>query len=194
MKVIKILCFILLLSISCGDKTIVIQQSDISNFPKDEQFTIYKKSFISYNKATKDEKFQRWIKMFSNCTYKIGGEYDCLTSILAYLKSWGANIITENIPSLVSRFEKLNALGQLKIKYPREAKEGDIIIFKPNRNNIYHCGIIYDIKNNFIIYMDVNIKLMGMGISDVELNSDKIKGIYEISFSLWLGDFLNKNL
>lgn len=186
------LMFLIFSALCCKDRTIIVQQQDIQNFPSDKQYAIYKDSQQSYIDTDKDDRHIRWLKLFSKCKYKIGGKYDCLSAKDEFFSSYGANFIKETIPALIIRIERLNALGQLQIRTNQTAQSGDIIIFNANRNGIYHCGVIYDIKNNIIMYMDVNNRTNGIGFPEIDLGSDKIKYIVEPSLSLWIGDLLSK--
>lgn len=162
-----------------------------------------KKGHNYYTKvATKEELMVKWIEMFSRSRYRRDGnpkynEYDCISAVIHFFWRWNSNIFLENVKALKSRSEKLSALSQLEIRktYTR-VKPGDIIIFNPIRGN-WHCGIIYDKKNGYILFMDVNAVIMGSGMGQYKFKnwkekSDRINMIIEPSYSLWIGNLLQR--
>lgn len=147
--------------------------------------------------ATKEEFIVRWIWMFSNAKYKNDGnpkygEYDCISAVVYYLWSWGSNIKLENIPSLNNRAELLSKLNQLDIRSSaKEVKPGDIVVFNPLKG-IWHCGVVWNITDKGDVqYMDVNGRT-GIGFGRYNFGNERIHKIYGVSYSLWVGDYLER--
>lgn len=170
-----------------------VKSSDVAQFSTDEKFIQLRKSHDYYTKATKEERIMRWVTLFSNSKYKRDGqsklgEYDCISAVMTYLWSWGANAVMEDIPSLNLRALKLNSIKQMKIRFSSDVASGDIIVLKPVLTS-WHCGIVYVVKHKRIIYMDMNPRT-GMGFAELDVDSPTIYQIYQPSFSYWLGDLL----
>lgn len=158
-----------------------------------------KQSHNYYTKmATKDELLVSWIKQFSEWTYKLGGDTrnnsgDCSGAVFQFLRSWGANVNFGDVKSIVSLAENLAARGELKIrKNISEVRSGDIIVTQQSSSNPIHVGIIYDTANGYVRYIDVNSIVQGMGFEKQKFDSAGIYAIYEVSYSMWVGDLMQK--
>lgn len=147
--------------------------------------------------ATKDELLISWIKSFSNWKYSSGGDPrydkgDCIGAVYTFLRNWNSNIYFENVPLTAQRCENLLNRGEIdKRKTLNEVKTGDLVILqtmgKPD-----HVGIVYDVANGYIRYMDVNVLVQTWDLSRRRLDDKSIYGIYSVSYSFWLGDLMQQ--
>lgn len=150
-----------------------------------------------YYKATKEERLIKWIVMFSDWSYALGGDYkqkqaDCLGAANRNLQEWGLNIVLESIPLLVKRIENLADRGELKIrKEYKSILSGDIIIFKFGETNL-HVGFVYDLPNNYVRYYDFNVDTQTWDLCKMKWGNPNIWLISEISYSLSLGNLMQE--
>jgi hypothetical protein len=147
--------------------------------------------------ATTNELINRWLALFVDAAYKQGGtpnanEYDCVTSLINYFRSWGGNVAMEGIEGMDKRSDKLCLLGRLSIRKSfNEVKKTDIIIFNP-LNGSRHVGLIIATANGKLIYVDVNAGTMTWGCSWIPFGSDRIQKIYSCSYDYWTGDLMQE--
>jgi len=105
-----------------------------------------KMTHTRYNDAMKEELLTRWVSMYSNTTYMLGGarrynRYDCSLAVLDYLRSWGANVAYENVKNMTIRAKNLADRGELKIRRNlRQVKPGDIITLRYATS--WHTGVV----------------------------------------------------
>lgn len=151
-----------------------------------------------YYKATKEERLIKWIVMFSDWKYALGGDYkqknaDCLGASNLYLQQWGLNIVLESIPLLVKRMENLSDRGELKIKKTLDnVKSGDIIIFSYANGTNLHVGFVYDITSGYCRYFDMNADVQTWGFDKIKWGNPNIWIVGEISYSLSLGNLMQE--
>ena len=75
---------------------------------------------------------------------------------------------------------------------PGSVRPGDIIVTQLRPNDPGHVAIVYDVKNNHVIYMDMNGRYNGWGMYSHKWGARNIYAIYSVSFSLWCGDIMQK--
>ena len=185
--------------------TTVIKVSNIERDKQEERFGLIakleslKQSHDYYTEmATKDELLVSWIKLFSNWSYKYGGDPrldrgDCVGSVYEFLRKWESNIYFENVRSIVARAENLLARGELEKRSKiSQVQTGDIIVIQLRPNRPEHVGIVYDVANSYVRYMDVNAGVKTWGLEKVKWGNARIYAIYSVSFSLWVGDLMKK--
>lgn len=145
--------------------------------------------------ATKNEKLVKWIIMFHDFTWENNGDpkykrIDCVGSTYWYFQKWGSNFHLETIEEFVRRVKNLSERREVEIrKSPQSVQPGDIIIIQVN-GQLKHIGVVYDVKNNQVQYMDVNAGTMGMGLERKPWGDGNIHSIVEMSFSLWCGNLM----
>jgi len=143
-----------------------------------------------YQRAPKEELLVQWVKIFSKSTYLLNGDgkynqYDCVSSCYAFLNVMGANVTVNNVVYTYKRLQQMHALGYAKLRTNfYDIQPGDILI----SHDASHMSIVYDKKENFVIYMDVNFKLKGMGINQIHWTDKNITAIYSMSFHFWSGN------
>lgn len=146
--------------------------------------------------ATKDERLVKWVIMFSDWDYEQPGnpkfkKIDCSGAVYLYLQAWGSNLHLDSTKTFVTRANNLADRGELSVrKNSSEVRSGDIILIGDDAPS--HMGIVYDVKNDYIQYMDVNGLVKGMGLERKKWGDGSIVGIYEISYALWVGDLLRE--
>lgn len=180
------------------DKIIETKKAD-EKFGLLQRLKSLKESHNYYVKmATKNELIVSWIKQFGNWRYVSGGDPryntgDCIGAAHKFLRSWGANVAFENVKKTVGRINNLVSRGeQKKRKNRRQIKTGDIIIIRSSRGPS-HIGIIYDVTTTgYIRYMDVNSMMKTWGLQYHKWKDWSIYGIYEISYSFWVGNLMVK--
>lgn len=144
---------------------------------------------------SKEELLVKWIELYSNVQYKMNGDIkyrraDCTTAVFLFLKTYGYRGDILNVTALNKKITMLARANLIKIrKRYNKIELGDLIIFKPNKRGIPHIGIVYEIKNGFICYVDMNGSI-GMGFNRIKWGARRINKIAEISFTLWSGDLL----
>lgn len=148
--------------------------------------------------ATKDEMLVSWIKLFGAWKYRMGGDPrynngDCVGAVYEFLKKWNSNVYFDNVQGIVSRCENLAERGEL-LKRTRieQVKTGDIIIIQLEPNRPQHAGIVYDTPKGQVRYMDVNAGVMTWGLEREIWGSSRIYAVYEMSYSLWIGNLMKK--
>ena len=161
----------------------------------DAKINKLKKSYVYFSeKATDKEKIMRWIDLYFEAEYRRDGdgertgEYDCSYALINYFWSFGSEMKLENVEALHNRIKSLLGIRQIVQKNERTITTGDLLILKIG--GIWHCGLVINLKKGYIQYFDVNIKVDGMGWSQIDYKSKNVVGIYEMSFALWLGDSL----
>lgn len=148
--------------------------------------------------ATKDEMLVSWIKLFSRWEYRLGGDPrynagDCVGAVYEFLKKWDSNVYFENVKGIVSRVENLAARGEIaKRNSPDSIKHGDLIVIQMTRNQPEHVAIVYDVANGYVRYMDVNAGSRTWGFEKTKWGSDQIYGIWEMSYSFWIGPIMQQ--
>jgi hypothetical protein len=151
-----------------------------------------------YTKAlSKEELLVKWIELYSSVKYKLNGDIkykkaDCTSAVFLFLKSYGYQGDILNVNSLNKKIKTLRRANLIKVrKKYKEIQLGDLITFRKNKNGIPHIGIIYEKRNGYICYVDMNASI-GMGISRVKYGAYRINKITEISFTLWSGNLLQE--
>lgn len=143
--------------------------------------------------ATDKEKLVRWIDLYYQREYsqtRRYGTFDCSSSVINYFRSFGSEMVDENVRAIKARILKLEELKLIEIrKFYREIRPWDIIIFKPDFGN-YHIALVFGKSKGIIQYTDMNGKVDTMGFGTIEHTSTKIDMVVGISFALWCGDFL----
>lgn len=148
--------------------------------------------------ATRDEMLVSWIKLFSRWEYRLGGDPrynagDCVGAVYEFLKKWDSNVHFENVKGIVQRVENLAARGEIaKRTSPGTVKHGDLIIIQMTRNQPEHVGIVYDVTNGMVRYMDVNAGTRTWGFEKTLWGSNQIYAIYSISYSFWIGPIMQQ--
>jgi hypothetical protein len=138
-----------------------------------------------------------WYNNFKNVEYRSGGvtekfgTADCVDAVYMFLRKLGYPGMTRNVPETKSLAQQLNKAGLIIFKPSKDAKCGDIIIFKPI-NGIAHIGIVTTIKNGYILYVDVNGSI-GMGLREKIIFSDyRIDIVFSPSWEFWIYDWNKK--
>jgi len=162
------------------------------NFSLAEKFNQLKESHNYYtNIATKDELLSIWVKNFSEIAIK-----EIKTSIDAikkFFRKMNSNCQPNSVRDFIKTAQSLAERGELEIRRSsNKVKSGDLIIIQNKKNNPSHIGIVYDVKNEYIQYMDVNGKVNGWGMNAYKWGDWHIYNVYEVSISLWLGDMMRK--
>ena len=150
-------------------------------------------TFKRFKNMDSRELHVRWLLLFDTAYYKSGGnsnfdKYDCISSLWDFYRSMGANVILEDIPSMVRRLEFVSE----RITKKNEIAPGDIIVFKPiydrNKNPRWHIGVIEKVKGNIVFYMDMNAKVMTRDFNGISFWDRRIYKIYRMNFAFWVGD------
>jgi len=176
----------------------LINPISYENFSDAETFKKLQETHKDYLNLSKKQRLIRWVIKFSDAKYKLDGnqkykEYDCIGAVSYYLWSFGSNAQHEQVSKVAIRLKNLVNNGSCKErKKLSDVKEGDLIVIQTEKNRPSHIGIVYGIMNNQLQIMDVSAKTMGMDIYTKKFNDDMIYGIYEMSFSFWIGDFLKE--
>jgi len=164
-----------------------------------EKISQLKKTYEVFRSATKEEILVSWIDLFSNSDYSPNGDpkynkYDCVGALNAVFNYWGANIPIENVATIVKRCNNLAERGELHIRTSySNVQPKDIIVIQTKKNDPSHVGMVWNTNNGYIQYVDVNAKVQTIGFNDFKFGDWHIYKIYEVSYSLWVGDLL-KNL
>lgn len=165
-------------------------------FNKIEQVKYLRKSYEVFKNSTKEEIVVSWVDLFSHSDYQLNGDpkynqFDCAGALNAVFNYWGANIPIENVKSIVYRCENLAKRGELDIrKNYYEVQPKDIIIIQTSKNDPSHVGMVWNTNNGYVQYVDVNAKVQTIGFNEYKFNDWHIYRIYEVSYSLWIGDLL----
>lgn len=168
-------------------------------FNKIEKISQLKKTYETFRAATKEEILVSWIDLFSNSDYVPNGDpkynkYDCVGALNAVFKYWGANTPIENVATIVKRCDNLAERGGLNIRNSYgDVQPKDIIIIQTKKNDPSHVGMVWNTNNGYVQYVDVNAKVQTIGFNEFKFGDWHIYKIYEVSYSLWVGDLL-KNL
>lgn len=163
-----------------------------------ETFKRLQESHKDYLSLSKKQRLVKWVVKFSDATYKLDGnqkykEYDCVGAFSYYLWGLGSNVQHEQVTKVTKRLAGLVENGSCKQrKNINQVKEGDIVIIQTKKNSPSHIGIIYGMSNKYLQICDVSAKTMGMDIYTKSFNDDMIYGVYEMSFSFWIGDLLKE--
>lgn len=202
----KFFMTIAIIVISClvSIKIYTYQPKEITQPIKSEDFSdaeIFKKlqdSHKDYLNLSKKQRVITWIVKFSNVSYKLDGnpkydQYDCVGAFAYYLWGFGSNVKHEPVNKVATRLNNLVTNGTCKQrKSYKEVDAGDIVVIQVQKNRPSHIGIVYGKMNNYLQIMDVSVKTMGMDIYDKPFNDEMIYGVFEMSFSFWIGDLLKE--
>jgi hypothetical protein len=174
------------------------------DFIQDKKFSItsrvedLKQSHNYFTKvASKNEKLVKWILMFHDFRWENNGDpkykrIDCVGSTYWYFQKWNSNFNLETLDEFVKRAKNLSDRGELEIRRsPSSVQSGDIIVIQVD-GQLKHMGVVFDVKNNQVQYMDVNAITMGMGLERKPWGDGNIQGIYEMSFPLWCGNLMRE--
>lgn len=168
-----------------------------NNVSLDKSIKDLKKSYRKYKQATKEELIVKWINFFSRSSYKLDGnlrygQYDCSGALVTYLRfGWNSYVKFESVKQIKTRVEREAKLQRINIRRSiKQVKPGDIIIFKPNKRGYWHCGLVYDVSNGNVLYMDVNSSAKGMWFGIEKWGSSRISMVFEVTYAYWIGDLL----
>jgi len=148
--------------------------------------------------ASKEELLMSWVKKFSGKTYELGGDprrgvLDCTGGLQTFLYDWGSAVNYQNVRSVVAKCEFLIKEGEVEIRKKKEdVKTTDLIIIQLEPGKPEHVGVVYDVTNGWVRYMDVNAGTMTWGFEREKWGSSRIYAIYSLSFSFWAGDIMKK--
>lgn len=164
-------------------------EKDYSDMSIQQQMIEYRKSWNHFKKTSGAELQIEWIKRYDDFKYKKGGDLkfnqcDCIGCLIDFFNSYGANMVMESDTVLLKRVKSLNSIGKNKIRKSYDTiKAGDIIFMKVNNSS--HVALVTGKANGYVIYADMNAKLMRSGIQNISYKSNWIVAISEVSYDLW---------
>jgi hypothetical protein len=133
-----------------------------------------------------------WNEKYHEAAYQLNGDakynkYDCTSSIYWILKD-----LKSNFPLLaVADMQKYLEIVSSKRKGFYDVQIKDLIVMYVR--GAYHIAMVEGKKGNTIQYLDVNVADDGAGYKTIAFDNAYIKGVYPITFELWIGDLL-KNI
>ncbi len=150
----------------------------------------YYATWQKYDRMTGMEIHDLWNKKYHDARYKWDGnskynEYDCTSAVYWLFQDLGANYILTNVEEL---FKRLNFVSKKRYS-AYEVKEGDLIIIYVGGTN-WHVGIVEGKEGSIIKYMDMDVASIGAGYRQVSFGHNTIRGIYPVTFELWIGNLL----
>lgn len=155
-----------------------------------EKIEYYYTTWNAFRKLSGTELHAMWNNKYHDAFYQWNGDakynaYDCTSAVYWLLKDLKSNYTLCTVDDL---FNKLNFVSYKRQSFASvETKDLIIIYIK----NAWHVGIVEGKSiNGMINYMDMNIANMGAGYKQAAFGSSIIKGIYPITFELWIGDLL----
>ncbi len=192
-----IIIIIFPIGIFIGRRTFIIDDYMSPQYSYTSKISQLRRSWNKYRALKPYELHIKWLEFLKHYTYVSGGDLlmnqaDCLRAWLLFMKAQGANIDVATIPILVSKFQ---ALGQFEyVKLNGQPHTGDIIIFRPihypGRGNIPHIGIVEDVKDNYIKYMDFSP--LGVGFPVCQKGEWRIQMVVEMNFLIWAGKVMRE--
>jgi hypothetical protein len=166
-------------------------ESEIKRTKLFEQIEYFYQTWLDYQELKGINHHSLWNKKFHDIEYRLDGnpknnEHDCSSAIYWYLTELKANFSFCKVQTL---YERLNFMVSKRVNI-KEVKAGDLIIIYVDSN--WHIGLVEGKreKKNIVKYMDVNIAYDGAGYKQVTLNSSIVKGVFPVTFELWIGDLL----
>lgn len=156
-----------------------------------EQIDYFYQTWLDYQEFTGKELHDLWNDKFHDVEYRLDGnpknnEQDCSSAIYWFLKDLNANFAFCKVQVL---YDRLNIIAKKRASI-KEVISGDLIIMYVDSN--WHIGLVEGTRKNknLVKYMDVNILSDGAGYKQITLNSYMVKGIYPVTFELWIDDLL----
>jgi hypothetical protein len=189
---IPVLLVILLTSLKPKTKYVVRKDENICMSTKDKLNEAFESYKYYTEKITEEELAVKWLKMFSQYTYKMGGDpkfnqLDCIGSVWFFLKSLGYQGPMVDVNGFYEQLERQSK----KINNFLSVRHTHIIVFQPI-NGIPHIGIIYKKSTNYgyVQYMEMTGVTGNFDFNRIRIDDPRIKGIYQISFDQWKGSIL----
>lgn len=181
------------------NKYITKKLNDVYTYEgKIERLKELKSSHQKYLNLSSEERLFKWIRTYNNWRYETNGDpkyrkSDCVGAVYTYFQLLGSNIILENIPGITKRIENLSERNLLTIrKSGNDVVSGDLILLKISSEN-QHMGVIIDVcPTGLIRYCDMNVGTGTWGLESIKFGDSRIKYIAEVSFALWVGDFIQE--
>jgi len=155
-----------------------------------KQVNYYYYTWADFNRVSGKDLHDLWNKKYHDAIYEWNGNakyntYDCTSSIYSVLRDLKSNFQLMSVDDLYNR---LMQVSSKRTSYSDVKTRDLIIIYIKER---WHVGIVEGKSaNGMINYMDMNIASSGAGYKQVAFGSGVIKGIFPITFELWLGDLL----
>lgn len=158
-----------------------------------KQINYYYYSWQDYRHMSGTELHDQWNKKFHDARYKWDGnskynEYDCTSAVYWLFQDLKSNYALSNVEDLFKRLSFVSA----KRNSAYEVEVGDLIIIYIGGSN-WHVGIVEGKEGSIIKYMDMDVASIGAGYRQVAFGYNTIRGIYPVTFYLWIGD-LFKNI
>lgn len=130
-----------------------------------------------------------WNNKYHDSTYQLNGDakynqYDCTSSIYWLMKDLKSNFPLMSVNDLQKYLEFVSE----KRKGYNDIQTTDLMILYIN--NAWHIAIVEGKKNGTIHYMDINTADNGVGYKSIAFDKYTIKGVYPVTFSLWIGNLL----
>ena len=138
-----------------------------------------------------------WHKKYYKSVYVLDcktqyDEWNCSVAVWGVLIDLGANLQFKDEEGKYINTEEI--LKQLKlysykIRKAKDIKGKEIVVFKPNKNNIPHVAFIERInhKKN-ILLLEMNAVPGGTNYRWIKYNDKKIDEIYPVTQGLWRGE------
>ena len=155
-----------------------------------EKINYYYYTWVEFHRLKGKMIHSLWNEKFHNATYELNGQarynkYDCLSAIYFFLQDRNSNFPLMKVEFLYAHFKNVTE----KRKKYKDIKVRDLIIIYVKGN--WHIAIVEGkFGNRMLKYCDVNIKSNGPGYREISFDSRIIKGVYPISFEMWIGNLL----
>jgi hypothetical protein len=194
--ILKYFKFIVLgiLAISCISFIVLISSSKLNiNTQLVKRIDEYYMSWQNYDRVNGKDLHDLWNKKYHDAQYMLNGDakynqYDCTSAVYWFLRDFGANFELYNVRELYRRLEFVSK----KRNYYKDVKVGDIIIICIKGTN-WHVGLVEGKDKGLIKYMAMEVSSIGASYKQTTFTNNIVKGIYSVTFELWIGDLL-KNI